>query len=127
MDGIGYSVKDKTERLIIECSREIDGEHTEEDTLKLMEGTRRCLKNEMNEYFSASWTAFEKRKVLAIQFEGNKWCFIEQKYHWIKVMELLLKFKELLDEQEQVTTELKKQQVGFIKVDAKDTIRKVLQ
>ncbi|KAI8091726.1 hypothetical protein BDF21DRAFT_333073 [Thamnidium elegans] len=139
MDGIGYSVKDKTERFIIECSGEVDGEHTEEYTLKLMEATSHCLKNNISRYLSASWTTFANRKVLAVQFinntmtllctkrvEENKWCFVEQRsvvvprdwedrYYWIKVLELLLKFKELLNEQ-----------VGLIKVDAEDTIKKAL-
>ncbi|KAI8887113.1 hypothetical protein K501DRAFT_212480, partial [Backusella circina FSU 941] len=147
MDGIGYSIKDKSERLVIECSGEIDGEHTEEDTLKLMEATSRCLKNEMSQYLSASWETFGDRKVLAVQsvsntitllstkrVDENKWCFVEQRsaiiprdwndrYHWVKVMELLIKLKELLDEQEIITQTLKKEHVGLIKVDSKSTIR----
>lgn len=92
MDGIGFSVKDKAERVVIECSGEEDGDHTEEDTLKLMEATSRCLKNEMGRYQSSSWSTFGDRKVLAIQVvsstitllstkrvEGNKWAFIEQR------------------------------------------------
>lgn len=34
--------------------------------------------------------------------------------------------KELLNEQEDITEVLKKQQVGLIKVDAEDTIKKAL-
>ncbi|KAG0930809.1 hypothetical protein G6F57_011483 [Rhizopus arrhizus] len=127
MDGIVYSVRDKAERLVMECSGEVDGEHTEEDTLKLMEATSRCLKNEMGRYQSSSWLTFGARKVLVIQainntitllstkrVEGNKWAFIEQRsaliprdwedrMYWIKVVELLMKLNELLSEQEEVT------------------------
>ncbi|CAO3702389.1 unnamed protein product [Rhizopus stolonifer] len=150
MDGIGYSIRDKSERLIIECSGEVDSEHTEEDTLKLMEATSRCLKHEMSRYLSASWRTFGKRQVLAIQcvnntitlmcskrVEENKWCFIEQRstivprdwndrFFWVKVMEFMLKLKDLLDEQENITEELKKQEIGIIQVDAQDTIRNTL-
>ncbi|KAL7316928.1 hypothetical protein PS15m_003352 [Mucor circinelloides] len=146
MDGVGYSIKDKTERLVVECSGEADGEHTEEDTLKLMEATSRCLKNEMAKYLSASWDTFGARKVLALQsinntitllatkrVDGNKWAFIEQRsaliprdwedrLHWIKVMELLLKLNDLFAEQENVTQRLKKEHVGLIKVDVNNTI-----
>ncbi|KAI8646408.1 hypothetical protein BD408DRAFT_336910 [Parasitella parasitica] len=115
MDGIGYSVKDKAERQVMECSGEVDGEHTEEDTLKLMKATSRCLKNEMGRYQSSSWLTFGARKVLAIQsinntiillsakrVEGNKLAFIEQRSaliprnwegitYWVKVVELFMK------------------------------------
>lgn len=91
--------------------------HTQEDMLKLMGVTSRCLKNEMSKVLSASWTTFGRRKVLTVQcinntmtllctkrVEENKWCFVEQRsaivprdwedrYYWIKVLELLLKFK----------------------------------
>ncbi|KAL7335263.1 hypothetical protein PS15p_200760 [Mucor circinelloides] len=94
---------------------EVDGEHTEEDTLNLMEATSRCLKNEMGRYQSSSWNTFGARKVLAIQainntitllstkrVEGNKWTFVEQRsvlisrdwedsIYWVKVVELLMK------------------------------------
>ncbi|KAI9252121.1 hypothetical protein BY458DRAFT_443929 [Sporodiniella umbellata] len=150
MDGIGYSIGEKTERLIVECSGETDGEHSAEDTLKLMEATSRCLKHEMSRYPSASWKTFGKRQVLAVQcvnntitlmcskrVEENKWCFVEQRstvvprnwndrFFWIKVMEFLLKLKDLLDEQESVTEELKKQEIGMIQVDIHDTIRNKL-
>lgn len=38
----------------------------------------------------------------------------------------MIVLKELLNEQEKITEVLKKQQVGLIKVDAEDTIKKVL-
>ncbi|KAI8091716.1 hypothetical protein BDF21DRAFT_332324 [Thamnidium elegans] len=78
MDGIGYSAKDKTERLIMECSG-TDGEHTQEVTLKLMEGTSRCLKNEMSKYLLASWETFGRRRVLAIQSINNTITLISTK------------------------------------------------
>lgn len=147
MDGIGYSVKDKAERVAIECSGEVDGDHTEEDTLKLMEATSRCLKSEMGRYQSSSWSTFGDRKVLAIQVvnstitllatkrvEGNKWAFIEQRsasiprdqedrMYWTKVIELLMKWKELLTEQEEITRKLKLEHVGLIKASPEDTIK----
>ncbi|KAI8970478.1 hypothetical protein BDF20DRAFT_826290 [Mycotypha africana] len=147
MDGIGYSVKEKAERLIIECSGEIDGEHTVDDTLKLMEATSRCLKHETSRYLSASWKTFGKRQVLAVQcvnntitllsskrVEENKWCFVEQRstvaprdwsdrFYWIKVMEFMLKLGDLLDGQESITEEPKKEEIGIIQVDIEDTIR----
>jgi len=150
MDGIGYSMKDKIERILMECSGELDQVHTEEDTLKLMECTSKCLKSEMNQYRSSSWTTFGKRKVLAIQcinnkvtllstsLVENKWCFVQQRsaiiprdwedrIYWIKVLELLLKLKDLLVEQEQVTVQLKREQVGWVKVDPNDMIRSMIK
>ncbi|KAI9308375.1 hypothetical protein BJ944DRAFT_254577 [Cunninghamella echinulata] len=147
MDGIAYSCKDRSERMIIESSGETDNEHTVEDTLKLMEFTSRCLKDEMNQYLPSSWSTFEKRKVFAIQFVSNKitllatkhtgknkWSFIVQRsaiiprdwddrFYWVEVIELLMKLRELLIEQEEVTLELKQQKVGLIKVKPNDTIR----
>ncbi|CEP10643.1 hypothetical protein [Parasitella parasitica] len=125
MNGIGYSIiREKTERLVIECSGRW---RAEEDTLKLMEATSCCLKHEMSRYLSAYWKTFGQRQVLAVQcvkntitlmcskkVEENKWCFAEQRptivprdwidrFFWVKVMEFLLKLKDLLDEQESIT------------------------
>ncbi|KAI9262879.1 hypothetical protein EDC94DRAFT_659184 [Helicostylum pulchrum] len=111
MDGVGYSVRDKAERSVMEYL----GEHDEEGTLKLLEATSRCLTNEMGRYQSSSWLTFGVGKVLATQVinnaimllstkrvEGNKWAFIEQRsaliprdwedsMYWVKVVELLMK------------------------------------
>ncbi|KAI7889072.1 uncharacterized protein EV154DRAFT_515725 [Mucor mucedo] len=132
LDGIGFSSKDKVERVMMECSGEEDGNHTEEDTLKLMEYTSNCLKNEIHQYQYASWTTFGRRCIFAIQCIGNKltllstsrmgigkWCFVEirsaivprdweDRYYLNRVMELLMKLKEMLLEQEEVTMILKR-------------------
>ncbi|KAI9266559.1 hypothetical protein BDA99DRAFT_436404 [Phascolomyces articulosus] len=149
LDGIGFSCKDKVERVMMECSGEEDGNHTEEDTLKLMEYTSNCLKNEINQYQYASWTTFGRRRIFAVQCIGNKltllstsrmgigkWCFVEirsaivprdweDRYYLNRVMELLMKLKEMLLEQEEVTMVLKQQQSGQSPVDIKDTIKAV--
>lgn len=149
LDGIGFGCKDKIERVMMECSGEVDGEHTEEDTLKLMEYTSNCLKNELNQYPSASWTTFGRRRMFAIQSIGSKltllstsrlgirkWCFVEirsaivprgweDRYYFNQLMELLVKFKEMLLEQEEVTLILKQQQSGRSPVDVEDTIEAI--
>ncbi|CAO3595813.1 unnamed protein product [Absidia cylindrospora] len=145
-DGIGTSVKDKVERILIECSGDMDGDHTEEDSLKLLECTSKCLQLEMMNYRLASIETFKKRRIISIQSIGNKitmtatalgdgvYYYIEQrstivprdwedKVYWIKVMEFLLKLKELLLEQEQVTEQLKKEQVGMVHVNQDETIK----
>ncbi|KAI9243763.1 hypothetical protein BY458DRAFT_448114, partial [Sporodiniella umbellata] len=128
-----------------------DGNHTEEDTLKLMEYTSNCLKNEINQYQYASWATFGRRRMLAVQCIGSKltllstsrigtgkWCFVEvrsaivprdweDRYYLNRLMELLMKLKELLLEQEEVTMVLKRQQSGQTLVDINDTIKAVNQ
>ncbi|KAI8078734.1 uncharacterized protein BX664DRAFT_389125 [Halteromyces radiatus] len=106
LDGIGFSGKGKIERVMMECSGEQDGNHTEEDTLKLMEYTSNCLKNEMNQYQYASWTTFGRRRIFAcaIRMGIGKWCFVEilsaivprdweDRYYLNRLMELLMKLK----------------------------------
>ncbi|RCH84164.1 hypothetical protein CU097_008498, partial [Rhizopus azygosporus] len=61
LDGIRFSCKDKVKHVMMECSGEEDGTHTEEDTLKLMEYTSNSLKNEINQYQYAYWTTFGRR------------------------------------------------------------------
>ncbi|KAI8879124.1 hypothetical protein K501DRAFT_194376 [Backusella circina FSU 941] len=152
MDGIGYSIREKAERLIIECSGETDDEHTGEDTLKLMEATSRCLKHEMSRYLSASWKTFRKKQVLAVQcvnntitlmcskrVEENKWCFVEQRstivprdwsdrFFWIETLSYDNFFHQKLNKKhiESITEELKKQKIEIIQVDVQDTIRNKL-
>ncbi|KAL4211200.1 hypothetical protein AB4K20DRAFT_1895888 [Rhizopus microsporus] len=65
LDSIGFNCKDKVERVMIEYSGEEDGANTEKDTLKLMEYTNNCLKNEINQYQYASWTTFGRRRIFA--------------------------------------------------------------
>lgn len=149
LDGIGFSRKDKVERVMMECSGEEDGNHTEKDTLKLMEYSSNCLKNEINQYQYASWTTFGRRRIFAVQCIGNKmtllstsrlgvgkWCFVElrsaivprdweDRYYLNHVMESLKKLNEMLIEQEEVTMILKKQQSVQSFVDVKDTIKAV--
>lgn len=92
---------------------EADGE---EDTLKLMEGKTRCLKNEMSKYLSVSRETFpRRRRVLAMQsinntitlistkrVDGHTCAFIEQisalvprdwedRHYWVRVFELPVK------------------------------------
>ncbi|KAI9492651.1 hypothetical protein BDB00DRAFT_738006, partial [Zychaea mexicana] len=71
MDGIGFNSA-KLERILVECSGYIDGTHTEEDTLKLMECSHHCLNVEMKKRQSASWNTFNKRRVLSVQCVGDK-------------------------------------------------------
>ncbi|KAI7899612.1 uncharacterized protein BX663DRAFT_440892, partial [Cokeromyces recurvatus] len=90
LDDIGFGCKDKIERVMMECSGEEDGNHTKEDTLKLMKYTSNCLKNEINQYQYASWTTCGRRRIFTIQCIKNKltllstsrmrigkWCFVE--------------------------------------------------
>ncbi|KAI7857413.1 hypothetical protein BDC45DRAFT_435975 [Circinella umbellata] len=152
LDGSGFSCKDKVERVMMECLGYVqDGKHTEKDTLKLMEYTSNCLKNEINQYQYASWTTFGRRHIFSVQSIGNKltllltsrmgiekWGFVEvrsaivprdweDRYYLNRVMELLMKLKEMLLEQEEVTVVLKQQQSGRSPVDPKDTIKAVNQ
>ncbi|KAL7320926.1 hypothetical protein PS15m_000760 [Mucor circinelloides] len=96
-----------------------------EDTLKLMEGTNRRLKNKMNRYLLASWA------------DENKWAFTKQRpglvprdwedcHYWIRVFELLVRLNDLLVEQEALTQQLKKEPLGLTKADVKDTIANAL-
>ncbi|KAI9029616.1 hypothetical protein CLU79DRAFT_735019 [Phycomyces nitens] len=148
MDGIGYSVKDNIERVLLECSGKANSTHTEEDTLKLIECTTNCLIYEMNQYRSASWTTFGRRKMIAVQsikdkvtllssskIGHNRWSFVEQrstviprnwndKWHIVKLVELLLVLQNMLIEQEKVTEDLKLEHLGLKKVDPEDIIRK---
>ncbi|KAG2229519.1 hypothetical protein INT48_008408 [Thamnidium elegans] len=48
LDGIGTTIKDSLERVLIESSGEVDDKHTIEDTIKLIECGAKCLKEEMN-------------------------------------------------------------------------------
>ncbi|ORZ05638.1 hypothetical protein BCR42DRAFT_300841, partial [Absidia repens] len=142
MGGIGFSCKDYIERLSIEP----DNDHAEEDTLKLMECTSRCLKHEMHQYHQASWTTFGQRQLFTVHSIGNKltllstrrltddqWCFVEvrsaivprlwdDRYYFFRVMELLLTLEESLVEQDKLTVMLQRQQLGVDFVDPADII-----
>ncbi|CDH53351.1 predicted protein [Lichtheimia corymbifera JMRC:FSU:9682] len=47
----------------------------------------------------------------------------EDRFHYIKVFELLIKMKEMCVEQEHITKELQKEHVGLIQVDKKDQVK----
>ncbi|CAO3637994.1 unnamed protein product [Cunninghamella blakesleeana] len=119
-DGVGSSVKDKIERIFIECSGNEDGDHTVEDSLKLLECTSKCLQLEMMNYRSASFDTFKKRCIIGIQVIGNKitltstklgdntYYYVEQRSalvprnwedrkYWIRLLEFLLKLKIYLN------------------------------
>ncbi|ORX49894.1 hypothetical protein DM01DRAFT_1271925, partial [Hesseltinella vesiculosa] len=89
----------------------------EEDTLKLMECTRRCLKTELNQIKYVSWKTYGQRSVFAIHAIGNKitllstqrlspnkWSYIEMRsakvprtwadrFNFFRVFELLFTLK----------------------------------
>ncbi|CAO3595880.1 unnamed protein product [Absidia cylindrospora] len=136
LDGVGTSIKDNMERILIESSGD-DSEHATEDTLKQMSNTSNCLKMEMKKYKLASYDTFLKRQIFGIHFihdkmtltstrmeSPNRYSFIEvrsatiptkyeQRCDWIKVFELLLKLKASLIEQEKLTSLLEEQRVGL--------------
>ncbi|KAI9491056.1 hypothetical protein BDB00DRAFT_767810, partial [Zychaea mexicana] len=128
---------------------EEDGTYTDEDTLKLMEYTSNCLKNEMSQYPYASWTTFRRRRIFAVQSIGNKltllstsrmevgkWCFVEirsaivprdweDRLYLNHLMELLMKLKVRLQSSYKLTMLLIQQESGVSPVDAEDTIKAV--
>ncbi|KAI9320011.1 hypothetical protein BX666DRAFT_1875906 [Dichotomocladium elegans] len=67
MDGFGTTVSDNVDHILIESSSQVDGLHTEEDTLKLVEYTSVCLQEEKRRYQQASHTTFVKRRLFWIQ------------------------------------------------------------
>ncbi|KAI8343244.1 hypothetical protein BC941DRAFT_410802 [Chlamydoabsidia padenii] len=137
LDGIGVSVKDRVERLLIESS----GIHAEEDTLNQISNTTNCLKLDMRKYKLASYSTFLKRQVFGIHFvhdrmtlsstrmmNKDRYSFVEvrssripttygERFGWVKVIELLLKLKNNLLEQEQVTELLEMECVDAASVD----------
>ncbi|KAI8334824.1 hypothetical protein BC941DRAFT_356528, partial [Chlamydoabsidia padenii] len=139
LDGIGMSVKDGAERLLIESSGD-NIEHSEEDTIKQICNTSSCLKMDMKKYQFASFDTFRRRQVFGLQFINDKmtltttsiidkerYAFIEtrsariptsykDRWNWIKVFELLLKLKADLLEQEKVTDLLERECVGVTNV-----------
>ncbi|ORZ07378.1 hypothetical protein BCR42DRAFT_336498 [Absidia repens] len=140
LDGVGISVKDKMERLLIESSGD-DGEHTEEDSLKQISNTSNCLKIDLKKYARSSYDTFLQRQIFGIHFiddtmtlsatrmlNPDRYSFIQvrsakipttfdERWDWIKVFELLLKLKADLIEQERITSLLEKQRVGLLEVD----------
>ncbi|KAG0189085.1 hypothetical protein DFQ28_003906 [Apophysomyces sp. BC1034] len=123
VDGIGICVNDRAERMIVESSGEEDDDHTVEDTLKIVECSIQCLKMDMANHKYASFETFRKRRVLGLQYIGDKlsllstgvlnkkeWsCVLErsaiiprtwrERKYWIKVFELLLRMNTLLQDQ----------------------------
>ncbi|ORX55579.1 hypothetical protein DM01DRAFT_1304087 [Hesseltinella vesiculosa] len=147
LDGVGIATMDASERALIESSGEVDSEHTLEDTLKIMECGQIALMAEMNDYRQAAYDTFLERKVIGIQYIRNKltlvsisilpsgkWACISERsaivprnwvdrFHWLQTMELLVRFKDLLEHQDVVTEKLKKQHTGWVSVPFESTIR----
>ncbi|KAI7860382.1 hypothetical protein BDC45DRAFT_529980 [Circinella umbellata] len=71
-DGIGNGVLDNKERLIVESSGETDDGHTIEDTLEIVEYSIQCLKMDMFSNKLASFSTFQKPKVLGLYYVGDK-------------------------------------------------------
>ncbi|KAG0169010.1 hypothetical protein DFQ28_003722 [Apophysomyces sp. BC1034] len=65
-------MKDKMDRLLIECSGPRDSQHNQEDFLKLLECTSACLPFDMMNYRYASLDTFKRRHIYAIQAIGSK-------------------------------------------------------
>ncbi|ORZ04510.1 hypothetical protein BCR42DRAFT_444194 [Absidia repens] len=88
LNGIGTSLKDKVERLLIESSGNDDG-HTEEDTLKQISNTINFLGVDLRNYNYSS----------QIVRSGRIPTSYEERWDWAKVIELLLKLKrDLMDQ-----------------------------
>lgn len=51
LDGIGTTIKDSLERVLVESSGELDNGHSVDDTVKLIECSAKCLREEMNHSF----------------------------------------------------------------------------
>ncbi|CAO3589320.1 unnamed protein product [Absidia cylindrospora] len=141
LDGIGVCLKYGTESLLIESSGEDNVEHSEEDTVKQIANTTNCLKMEMKRYQHASYDTFRRRQVFGLQIiddrmtltttfiiNKERYGFIElrsaripisydQRVHFRKVFELLLKLKAGLMEQQQVTEQLEAESTGGVDVD----------
>ncbi|KAG0180545.1 hypothetical protein DFQ28_003721 [Apophysomyces sp. BC1034] len=49
----------------------------------------------------------------------------EERLHWVRVLELLMKLKEMCREQELVTKVLQKEQVGLVRVTKGDQIKQL--
>ncbi|KAI9317181.1 hypothetical protein BX666DRAFT_152713 [Dichotomocladium elegans] len=150
LDGIGFD-QSSLERILIERSGEKDGDHTEEDTLKIMECSHHCLKTEMDHLLYASWDTFTNRRILSIQcvsdkitllstrcLKTGKWCLVEvrsaivprdwrRRNSWARVMDLLFKLQELLVEQEEITAKLDREHTRRVYVDPNNTIQSRLR
>ncbi|CAO3589937.1 unnamed protein product [Absidia cylindrospora] len=140
LDGVGISHKDKLERVLIESSGE-DGGHTEEDTLKQISNTNHCLKMDLGRYKHSSYHTFLRRQIFGIHFIDDKmtltstrliapdrYAFVEvrsariptsydQRWNWISVVELLVKLKDDLIEQEEVTSLLEQEHHSAVDVE----------
>ncbi|KAI9491535.1 hypothetical protein BDB00DRAFT_752034, partial [Zychaea mexicana] len=110
-NGLGTSLKDKVERLLIECSGQKYTLHNQEDFLKLLKCISACLQLDMMKYHHASSNTFKQRQIFSIHItllattsDGMHIICIEVRsvvvpidwedyLHWIKVFELLVKLK----------------------------------
>ncbi|KAI8139668.1 hypothetical protein BJV82DRAFT_240522 [Fennellomyces sp. T-0311] len=128
MDDIGISTTDKrTEYLAIESSGEIDDDHTAEDTLKIIECSIQCLQFDMANHKKASFATFLRRKVLGLQYVGNRLSLVStgildanrwscvlvrsaviprtwrERWNWQKVFELLIKMNVSIKKRKSVS------------------------
>ncbi|KAG1466694.1 hypothetical protein G6F46_000880 [Rhizopus delemar] len=147
LDGIGMTTLDHIHRILIESSGLEDGIYTKEDTLKLLEYTSICIREEKSRYQQPSYNTFAKRKLFGLQFVNykltllstfvvadNRWACVwerstliphrwsERKY-WFQVFELLFTLKDMIKEQDIVTEQLIDEHTGVISVPSEDTLR----
>ncbi|CAO3624206.1 unnamed protein product [Mucor fragilis] len=140
------TIDDSLERILMESSGEADGDHSVEDTVKLIECASKCLRAEMNACRQASFTTFLARRVLCVHYIGNKLSLLSvgllnkhkyfcvsvrsaiiprtfaQRDYWLPAFELLVKMKELLEEQDALTKKLTKEHTGWADVNPDDRI-----
>ncbi|KAI8391626.1 uncharacterized protein BYT42DRAFT_602413 [Radiomyces spectabilis] len=125
-----------------------DTPHNQEDFLKLLECTSACLQLDMMKYRNASSMTFKRRQVFAIQAIGDKTNLLATKFdgiritcieirsavvptdwgdrfHWVRVFELLMKLKEMCLEQEHATKALQKEQVGLVIINKDDQVKQM--
>ncbi|KAI9320007.1 hypothetical protein BX666DRAFT_1852815 [Dichotomocladium elegans] len=147
MDGFGTTVSDNVDHILIESSSQVDGLHTEKDTLKLLEYMSVCLQEEKDRYQQASHTTFVKRRLFWIQVVGckvtllstfashdDRWaCLWErsalipsrwnQRKYWIQAFELITRLMDMLQEQDLVTEQLIDEHNGCVHVPKEDNLR----
>lgn len=85
-DGLGTSVKDKVERLLIECSGQQDTPHNQEDFLKLLECTSACLQLDMMKYRNASSKTFTPLSIAPSPLPPPFFC---TQAEWLKRLTML--------------------------------------
>ncbi|ORX43468.1 hypothetical protein DM01DRAFT_358323 [Hesseltinella vesiculosa] len=125
-----------------------DGIHTNEDTLKLLEIASLCLQTEKGRYQQVSHHTFAKRRIFALQFVENKltllsafvasndlWACLwersalvprkwDERKYWVSAIELLARLMDLLNERNEVSSELINEQTGLKSVAKEDRLRR---